>query len=156
LPNKALLIIAGTDSPGDIKVTIDIGQHFPPGTPAMARIAMSRMSAEEVDAYVAGYGMSKFAPKTKVKRAEILRELARVGRRGCSISRGECQPGNTAITAPIFTAQDDVCRGLCLIGFSSQIDEKDLAMPGEKVRDTANAITHAIGGREKIKRRATG
>jgi DNA-binding IclR family transcriptional regulator len=154
LPNKVFLIIAGVYSPNDIKVTVDVGQHFPPGTPAMARIAMSRMTAAEVDAYVADHGLPKFAPKTKVARAEIRAELAQVRLQGYSISRGEYHAGNTAISAPIFTVQDDICRGICLVGFNSQVAEKDLPALGEKVRDTANVITHAIGGQEKIRPRA--
>ncbi len=153
LPNKDFLIIAGAYSPNDIKVTVDVGQYFPPGAPAMARLAMSRMSAEEVDAYVANYGLPKFTPRTKVERAEILQELAQIREQGYSISRGEYHAGNTAISALIFSAHDDVCRGICLVGFSSQVDEKDLPVLGEKVRDTANVITHAIGGREKIRPR---
>jgi DNA-binding IclR family transcriptional regulator len=156
LPNKNFLIIGGVYSPHEIKVTVDIGQQFPPETPTLARIAMSQMSEAEVDAFIGVYGLPKFSPKTKVSRVEIFRELELVRSQGYSISRGEYHAGNTAIGAPIFNAHDDVCRGICLVGFSSQIDEKNLPVLGQKLRDTANVITQAIGGQEKIRPRAIG
>ena len=152
LPNKYFLVIAGVYSPNEIKVTIDVGQLFPPATPGLVRLALSQMSLQEVDAYLLEYGLPKFAPQTKTNRAEILKELEKVRTLGYSVTRGEYHAGNTAISAPIYSASDDICRGICLVGFSSQIDEKDFPVLGEKLRDTANVITHAIGGQEKISR----
>lgn len=152
VPNNAFLIIGKMDSAQDIKVTIDVGQHFAAGAPALARVAMSWMETGDVDDYIARFGLSKFTPMTKVLRAEIFEEIARIRERGYAISRGEYYPGNTAISAPIFTAQDDVCRGICLVGFTSQMPESELARLGVLTRDAANAITVAVGGQEKKRR----
>ncbi len=149
LPNKAFLIIGKVDSPKDIKVTIDVGQHFAPGAPALARIAMSWMDKDGIDTYIANHGLSRFTPETKVETAEILQEIALIRTQGYSISRGEYYPGHNAISAPVFTAQDEVCRGICLVGFASQMDDNDLPRLGELVKSTANAITQAIGGQQK-------
>ena len=56
----------------------------------------------------------------------------------------------SSFVAPIFTAQDDVCRGIALIGFTSQMNKDDLPALGEKVRGTAQAITQAVGGHYKF------
>lgn len=147
LPNRAFLIVAKVDSPKEIKITVDVGQHFPPAAPAMARIAMAWMSGPHLDGYLASSGIARYTAMTKVDYAEILEELRLTRERGYAVSRGEYYPGNTAISAPVFSPGDNVCRGITLLGFTSEISERDIAVFGEKVRDAAHAITLAIGGR---------
>jgi DNA-binding IclR family transcriptional regulator len=147
LPNRNFLIVAKVDSSKEIKITVDVGQHFPPAAPAMARIAMAWMSGPHLDSYLASSGIARYTAATKVDYAEILQELRDTRERGYAVSRGEYYPGNTAISAPVFSPRDNVCRGICLLGFTSEISERDIAVFGEKVRDAAHAITLAIGGR---------
>ena len=150
LPDKSFLIIAQADSTKDVKVTINTGQYFAPGTPALARIAMAGMTTDEVDAYITKYCQPQFTAVTKTERAAIYREIEAIRTLGYAISQGEYYAGNTAVVAPIFTAQDDVCRGIALIGFTSQMNKDDLPALGEKVRGTAQAITQAVGGHYKF------
>lgn len=147
LPNRDFLIVAKVDSAKEIKVTVDVGQHFPPAAPVMARIAMAWMPIPEMEAYLARSGLARYTASTKVDYAEVLAELSRIRERGFAVSRGEYYPGNTAISSPVFSPQDGVCRGVCLLGFTSEIGERDISVFGNRVRDTANAITMAIGGR---------
>ena len=151
LPDKQFLIIAKTDSAREIKVTIDVGQYFAPGTPALARIAMVTMARDEAERYIDLYCQPRFTAMTKTERADIFQEVEEIGRRGYAVSQGEYYAGNTAVVAPIFTAQDDVCRGICLIGFTTQIDQSELSSLGEKVKATAQAITQAVGGQDKFR-----
>lgn len=150
LPDESFLIIAGTDSDKEIKVTIDVGQYFAPGTPALARIVMAGMAREEIDAYITRHCRHPFTPTTKTDRSGIHQEIESIRTLGYAVSQGEYYAGNPAIVAPVFTAQDDVCRGICLIGFSSQMNEDELPALGEKVRDTAHTITKAVGGQIKF------
>lgn len=150
LPNRNFLIVAKVDSPKEIKVTVDIGQHFPPAAPAMARLAMAWMSGSSLDAYLASSGIARFTSSTKTDYAEILAELKLTRDRGFVVSRGEYYPGNTAISAPVFSPRDSVCRGICLLGFTSEISDRDIAVFGDKVADAAHAITLAIGGRDPL------
>jgi DNA-binding IclR family transcriptional regulator len=147
LPNRNFLIVAKIDSPKEIKITVDVGQHFPPGAPAMARLAMAWMAQSDLEAYLASVGTAHYTAATKVDYAEVLSEVRATRERGYAVSRGEYYPGNTAISAPVFSPRDNVCRGICLLGFTSEISERDIAVFGEKVRESAQAITQAIGGR---------
>jgi len=150
LPNKSFLIIAKTDSPREIKVTIDVGQYFAPGTPALARIAMTSMSSSELNDYIDAYCQPKFTPATKTDRAVILDEIEQTRRNGYAISQSEYHAGYTVVVAPVFSPQDSVCRGICLIGFSSQVKEADLPVLGAQVKATAQVITQGIGGQEQL------
>ncbi|HEY6027120.1 MAG TPA: IclR family transcriptional regulator C-terminal domain-containing protein [Pseudolabrys sp.] len=150
LPNKSFLIIAKTDSPREIKVTIDVGQYFAPGTPALARIAMTSMESSELNDYIEAYCQPKFTPVTKTDRAVILDEIEQTRRNGYAISQSEYHSGYTVAVAPVFSPQDSVCRGICLIGFSSQIKEDDLPILGAQVRATAQVITQGLGGQDQL------
>ena len=156
LPDKSFLIIAGCDSDKEIKVTIDVGQYFAPGTPALARIVMATMSPGDIDAYIDQYCQPQFTAATKTGRSTIYQEIEQIRACGYAISQGEYYAGNTAIVAPVFTAQDDVCRGICLIGFTSQMNKDDLPLLGEQVRNTAQIITQAVGGHYKLSDAACG
>ncbi len=146
LANKSFLIIAKTDSPREIKVTIDIGQYFAAGTPALSRIAMATMSPADADHYIASHCRTRFTPTTRTDRKTILQEIARVREKGYALSVGEYYAGNTVAVAPVFSPHDNICRGICLIGFTSQIKADELSFLGEKVRATAQTITQGLGG----------
>lgn len=150
LPDKSFLIIAGCDSDKEIKVTIDVGQYFAAGTPALARIVMATMAPDEIDAYITQYCQPQFTALTKTERTTIYQEIEQIRTHGYAISQGEYYAGNTAVVAPIFTAQDNVCRGICLIGFTSQMNKDELPLLGAQVRDTAQIITQAVGGHNKL------
>jgi DNA-binding IclR family transcriptional regulator len=64
------------------------------------------------------------------------------------VSQSEYRAGYTVVAAPVFAPQDSICRGICLIGFSSQIETTDLPILGAQVRATAQAITHGLGGQK--------
>ncbi len=149
VPNKSFLIIAKTDSPKEIKVTIDIGQYFDPGTPALARIAMASMSGRELNNYIDTYCRHKFTAATKTERAVIVQEIEQTRKNGYTVSQDEYHPGLTAVVAPVFAPQNNICRGICLIGSSSLIKTADLPILGAQVRATAQAITHGLGGQKE-------
>ncbi len=96
------------------------------------------------------YCQQKFTATTNMDRATMLEQVEFIRNHGYAVSIGEYYAGNTVIVAPVFTPQDTVCRGICLIGFSSQIKSTDLPTLGEKVRATAQAITQGLGGAPRL------
>ena len=104
------------------------------------------MSQADVDDYIATHCQTKFTALTKTDRETILQEIGQVRENGYALSVGEYYAGNTVAVAPVFSPNDDVCRGICLIGFTSQVPAEDMPLLGEKVRATAHAITQGLGG----------
>jgi DNA-binding IclR family transcriptional regulator len=151
LPDKSFIIIAKTDSTREIKVTIDIGQYFAPGTPALARIAMASMNQSDRDDYMTTYCQQQFTATTNMDRAAVMEQIEFIRKHGYAVSIGEYYAGNSVIVAPVFNPQDTVCRGICLIGFSSQIKSADLPVLGEKVRAAAEIITQGLGGMPRLR-----
>jgi IclR family acetate operon transcriptional repressor len=148
LPASEFVVVAKVDSPKDIKVTIDVGQHFPPSAPAMARIALAWKEDAEIEAYLARWGLPGYTLSTKTDRSEVHAELKAIREQGYALSLGEYYAANTAISAPVFSRRDQIMRGICLVGFSSEITEAERPMFGQRVRAAAEAITRALGGRD--------
>jgi len=146
LPNGEFIIVAKVESPRDIKVTIDVGQHFPPGAPVFARVALAWRPPAEAEAHIARWGLPSYTQSTIVDRQSLYQELDRIRREGVAISRGEYYLANTAIAAPVFSAQRDVSRGICLVAFSSEISDAEVPTFCEKLRTASHAISVALGG----------
>lgn len=146
LADKSFVIVGKVESAKEIKVTIDVGQYFAPGTPALSRIAMAGMSDAEAETYLRNFCQTKFTPVTRTAAAAIRKEVSLVRKRGVAISEGEYLAGNTVVAAPVFSPTDSACRGICLIGFSSQMRASDLPNLVRMVKSSALAITAALGG----------
>ena len=145
LPNEQFLVVAKVDAFHEIKVTIDIGQHFPPWAPALARIAMAWRPIEDARAYFTRWPPPPATPNAVTGLDANLAELARVRQRGYAVSVGEYYPSNTAISAPIFAQAGAPCRGICLVSFTSELPKIRIPEVGEKLRAAAAAISRELG-----------
>lgn len=146
LPNAEFVIVAKVESPRDIKVTIDVGQHFPPAAPVFARIVLAWGSSADAEAHVARWGLPSYTQSTIADRQRFFDELGRIRSEGVAVARGEYYLANTAIAAPVFSARQEVSRGICLIAFSSEISDAEVPAFSEKLRTASRAISAAIGG----------
>ena len=150
LPTSEFVVVGKIESVRDIKVTIDVGQHFPPNAPVMSRICLAWQSDVSAQAYTTRWGLPAFTRATKTDRKELTRELSRIRAQGYGITRGEYYLANTVIAAPVFSPRKDACRGVCIVAFSSDIADNELNQYAEKVRAAAQAITFALGGRFEV------
>lgn len=144
LPNGEFVIVNKVENRKDIKVTIDIGQRFPPSAPVFARIALAWANAAAVDAFLKGGYFRSFTKLSKTDPDALKTELVQVRRDGYTISVGEYYLANTAIAAPVFTPQRDICRGICTVEFTSEVSQDIIRTYAESVRDTGLEIGKAI------------
>jgi DNA-binding IclR family transcriptional regulator len=144
LPNGEFMVVAKAESPREIKATIDLGQRTPPNAPGFSRIALAWSSAEEVREFLETQGLVRFTPLTQTDPEKLPEELERVRQDGYCIADGEYLFTNTAICAPVFSPSHDICRGISLIAFRSEIAEEDVHHYAATVRDAANAISREL------------
>lgn len=146
LASEEFVIVSKVESPREIKVTIDVGQHFHPATPALVRMLVAYKDREARAAYLRRWENRAFTPTTKSDPAEVAAEIAFIIERGYAISRGEYYPGNTAITAPVFSGRDNIFRGLCLVAFNEEAAAVPLDDVGRALRAAADGISRSLGG----------
>lgn len=136
VPSGEFLIVAKVESAREIKATIDLGQHFPASAPALLRATLAWAPEEAIEERLGRRALGR-----------VRAELERTRARGYAVSRGEYYPANTAIAAPVFDGEPVARRGICLIAFTTEIDDRAVASAGRAVRAAAEAIGRAMGAR---------
>jgi DNA-binding IclR family transcriptional regulator len=144
LANDEFVIVSKVESPREIKVTIDVGQHFHPAAPALALLVAAYRDDAAGSVYLRRWSRA-FTPATVTDQEELAAKVGLVRTRGYTVSRGEYYAGNTAIAAAVFSARDAVVRGLCLAAFTEQVGEASLVDLGLAVRGAAEAVSHGLG-----------
>jgi len=144
LPTGDFVVVGSVNNWKDIKVTIDVGQRFPPSAPVFSRIALAWSSRAEVETYIAKGLLKRFTKQSKTDPDRLLEELARTRRDGYTVGIGEYYLANTIIAAPVFSVERDTCRGICTIEFTSEVSPEMIPQYALAVRDTGRAITQAL------------
>ena len=88
---------------------------------AIGRAILSRMAKDEVIHYLDQTKRVKFTSKTKVKKAEILKELNETRKRGYSICDGEMVYGSAAVGVPVFGRNQQIAGAITFAGSKDQI-----------------------------------
>jgi DNA-binding IclR family transcriptional regulator len=145
LPTDEFLIVAKVESPRDVKVTIDVGQHFPATAPVFMRAVLASRTEHEAEAYVARWGLPAFNRLTISDRHNFFADLETIRKDGVVVSRGEYYLMNTALAAPVSSIGQSAQRGICLVAFSSEIPDTELNGYCKKIRSAAEAISAALG-----------
>jgi IclR family acetate operon transcriptional repressor len=146
LASDEFVIVSKVESAREIKVTIDVGQHFHPATPALARLVAAFSAPERAGRYIDHWQGRVFTPHTRRDRVDVARQVAVAREQGYAVSVGEYYAGNTAIAAPVFSSRDATFRGLCLVTFREEVDEADLPRIGRVLRRAADEISASLGG----------
>jgi IclR family transcriptional regulator, acetate operon repressor len=130
-----------------VRVTVDVGEAFPPAAPAMMRACTAWLGEEELAAWLAVRPPEPFTPLTIVDPGALRAELARVRTRGYAISLEEYGLGQSGVAAPIFDERGGARTALCTLGFSTDLHAGTVDAVGARLRETAHTVTMQTGGR---------
>jgi IclR family acetate operon transcriptional repressor len=146
-PDGRFLVVAKADAPALVKVTVELGQSFPPTAPALMRVFVAWLDPRALDAQLARHPLQPFTPLTRTDRQALLEELARVRARGWTVSLQEYGMEQSGVAAPIFDAVGRPRAALCALGFASDLCARNADRVGELIRDAARRITARTAGR---------
>jgi IclR family acetate operon transcriptional repressor len=76
----------------------------------------------------------------------FLQQLVSVRQHGFSRSLRQLDVSQAAVAATVFNAKSQPLLSICVLAFSSELDENNVERVGAAVRDTADAITERLGG----------
>ncbi|SRR5712692_598352 len=146
-PDEHFLVVHKVESRKDVKVTIALGERLPPNAPLLSRAYLAWQADPVVDAFLARWGLAAFTPQTVTDPARYRDNLARIRERGYAVTQGEYILHLNAIAAPVFDADGQVALLLCTLAFRSELNEEQFADFGAKLRQVAEHVTTALGGR---------
>jgi DNA-binding IclR family transcriptional regulator len=119
--DAVLVIFNGIPGNESQPASYQAGPRVPGYVTAMGRAMLSHMDIEEVQRYLDRIQLIKYTTKTKVKKSEILKELAETKKRDYSICNEEMAHGDASIGAPIFNRKNQIAAAITFVGNAETI-----------------------------------
>lgn len=88
----------------------------------------------------------RYTDRTVVDADELGSLFETVRREGFSRSIRQFNQAQGAVAAPVFDVKGQVSKAVCVLAFSSQLDETNVAHVGASVRACAARITERMSG----------
>lgn len=129
-----------------VHITVEGGETFPFSAPAIMRAFHAWSDPAVVDRLIERHGIVPFTQETVTEPAKLHDVLAETRRRGYGSSVREYDLGQSGVAAPIFDANGRVALVVCVLAFSSELNESTVGRVGLAVRECAQAITTRTGG----------
>jgi DNA-binding IclR family transcriptional regulator len=139
-------VIARGERASGIRVTVGVGDRFPFPAPALHHAFAAWLPADELERLMKRHGLTQFTRYTVTAPDELARRLADVRRTGYSHSVRELDLSQAAAAATVFDNKGKAVMAICVLAFSSELDETRVEDVGQLVRTTADRITKRIGG----------
>lgn len=136
-----------------VETHASIRAFFPPGTlsamhaSGIGKALLAEMDEERLDRLVSTTPLRKFTGNTITDVEELREELANINAVGLSIDREERNEGMRCIAAPVFDANQEAVAGISVSGPTHRMKDNIIARLSAHVREAAQALTKAIGGR---------
>ena len=134
------IVLACVDSPQAVKVSIQIGHHFPLHTAAPAKAILAMLPEEERTALLESIVYTRFTAATITTEKAFCRELAEVKRLGIAFDRGEELDDLRCIAAPILNEENYPVAAVWCSGPASRFNAAKEKKIARIIRETAGDI----------------
>jgi DNA-binding IclR family transcriptional regulator len=132
--------------PRDVIMSVQIGTSYPLHAGSSSKAFLAFLTPEEQKDYFDSVSLEQLTAQTKVKREELLAELALIRVRGYSSSFGERQQGAGAVAAPLldFEAKPVAVMSVCGPADRIELRVDDLS---EALLAETRALSERLGHR---------
>lgn len=137
-----------------MRMSAKLGARAPLHASGVGKAMLAAMDERGVAAALGRQGLQRYTPHTLTSRDALATELGRTRLRGYAIDDQEHALGMRCVAATVFDENGEPWAALSLAGPTTRITEARVPTLGVLVRDTAAAITVALGGQRP--RRARG
>lgn len=144
--NGEALYLNKIEKPGAfITQPSNVGFRVPLHCTAVGKVLMAFMSEQEVEAIIQKRGLPRFTEKTIVSKANLLRALLEIRRKGFAIDDEEIKVGLRCVAAPIKDHMGYVLAAISVSGLTSYFNDTKLPELCQLVTDTARKISSELG-----------
>jgi DNA-binding IclR family transcriptional regulator len=112
---------------------------------SLGKAIAAHLPEHELETIIATIGLGHYTVNTVTDPAAFAEELARIREQGYAVENEEGELGIRCVGAPIFDNAGRVVAAVSVTGLVAQIAEEDFPRLGVIVRDTAEAISAAMG-----------
>jgi DNA-binding IclR family transcriptional regulator len=129
-----------------VKVTNHVGLRFPIHCTAIGKAQIAYATEEELEKWGILENMGRFTPNTIVNKAEFIKHIKEVARRGYALDNEEYNPGVRCVAVPIRDYTGRVVGGISVPGPSFRMTEE--IVKGEiipVVKDAGEKASKSLG-----------
>lgn len=130
-----------------------IRAFFPPGTlspmhaSGVGKVLLAQMDEDRLDRILTAQRFERFTKYTLTDLGHLRENLIEVREVGYSVDDEEKNLGMRCIAAPVFDVSDEAVAGISVSGPISRVGEGDVSHLSRAVKDAAQALSLAIGGK---------
>jgi IclR family acetate operon transcriptional repressor len=134
-----------------------IRAFFRPGTrghmhsSGIGKALLADMPRREVEKIIQSKGQPEFTPKTLASSAALFDDLDATRKRGWSIDNEERYSGMRCVASNIYNTFGEAIAGISVSGPTVRFPNHVISELGPKVRQAADEVTNAIGGKIRKK-----
>ena len=109
---NSALYLTRIESKYNLKFYEGIGMKIPLYCTAMGKVLLTGVDKEELDRFFATEQLIPYTEKTIVDKAELLKDLEEVRRKGFSVCESEYEDGNRSIAVPVYNHVNKIIAAL--------------------------------------------
>lgn len=140
------MYIDKVESPSELRYTVPLGEQRELYSTSIGKLLLAYMPSSQQHNYLKNTPLRAFTPSTITSVAALRKELAAIKVTGVSRTRGERVAGASAISAPVFSFQQELVAGLVVAGPSARMEERE-AQHVASLLEAAARLTRALAGK---------
>jgi IclR family acetate operon transcriptional repressor len=130
-----------------MRMFVRLGGRAPAHASGVGKALLAALSEGDVDAILDRRGLQRFTDNTIDSRETLREDLARVRERGYAFDDEEHAVGLRCVSSTLHDELGDPISAISLSGPRARVTDPRVEILGHLVRNTANRITRALGGR---------
>lgn len=142
-----VVFVSQVESHAPMRAFFRPGRRGPMHASGIGKAILAARPEREVAALIGRRRVERFTEKTLDTQPALLADLEAIRARGWSIDDEEHTVGMRCIAAPVFNEHGEAVAGLSVSGPAVRLPYERIEELGPKVRDAADALTAASGGR---------
>jgi len=141
-----VVFVSQVESPEVMRMIVRLGSRSPIHASGVGKALLAGMSEQRVEQILERRGLPRYTERTIDNPADLRAELELTRRRGYALDDEEHAVGLRCVAAAVFDENARALAAISLSGPKARMVDERLGELGQAVRNTAEAITMALGG----------
>jgi len=141
-----VVFVSQVESPEVMRMIVRLGSRSPIHASGVGKALLAGMTEQRVEQILERRGLKRYTERTIDNPADLRAELESTRRRGYALDDEEHAVGLRCVAAAFFDENARALAAISLSGPKARMVDERLAELGQAVRNTAEAITLALGG----------
>jgi IclR family transcriptional regulator, acetate operon repressor len=142
-----VIVLTQVESREIMRAITKVGGRAPMAASGIGKAILATYSQDEVVAIIQRHGMRRLTPKSVVRAGELRDALEIVRRDGYAVDDQEFLTGLRCVAAVVYNDQAEALAAISVSGLASRVPSERVTELGRLVRETADELTLALGGR---------